>query len=157
MVFGEAKYLDDSAGKCAGEIKFTDGGWDDSADIWDNRLSYEHAEPKVDGGDKYPAKLGFRAAVGCSARCWQAEGIQRYVDFPAAVLAAAALAAAARSLGDQEVPDLSALARDLEADDAKRSKIAKRALTWVSAARCGETDLSQVCRVAREMLEPLEA
>ncbi len=164
-VFGEAVFLNHEAGKQGGRIAFDGARSNDSKRTWELRLEVESGN----GGNSMdseaiPAKMGFRAGVGCSDDgCWQARGLSRYADVPAAILAAAAFTAASCSLNGREVLDLAAVALDLEADDSRRSKLPKKALKWIGFAR-GSKDqelspesVGELQRVAKELLESIKA
>jgi Zn finger protein HypA/HybF involved in hydrogenase expression len=102
------------------------------------------------GGD---SEMGPWAGVGCTSKgCWEARGLAKYGDVPAAILASASLASAMRSLNDMEPLDLAAIAKDLEADDAKLAELTDRAKTWINSA----SNDARACGVAKEMLAPLD-
>ena len=108
--------------------------------------------------------MGYRAGLGCSNdSCLKVQGLNRYADVPAAILAAGALAAAGRSLADQELPDLAALAADLEADGAKQTKLLKGALKWIGHAKGSKDEelsfesLRNLQRIAAELLDLAKA
>jgi hypothetical protein len=89
-------------------------------------------------------------------------GLNRYADVPAAILAAGALEAAGRSLADQELPDLAALAAYLEADGSKQTKLVKGALKWIGRAKGSKNEeldpssRSRPQRIAAELLDSIK-
>ena len=109
--------------------------------------------------------MGYRAGLGCSNdSCWKVQGLNRYADVPAAILAASALAAARCSLDDQEVPDLAAITANLEgADDSKQAKLFKGALKWIGHAEGSKNEelssehLGNLRRIAAELLDSVKA
>jgi hypothetical protein len=155
-VFGEAVFLGQEGGKQSGVIKFEEARTDDSKLTWDSRLEHNTAHSNYQGEDKFPAKIGYRAGVQCSKHnCWEARGISRYADLPAAVFAAGAIAAAKCSLDNEEVLDLATLASDLEADSSKQAKLVKGALKWFDYAKNRDMEDSafhQILRVAKKLL-----
>ncbi len=163
-VFGQAVFLEQEGGKQGGEIMFEGARTNDSKLTWDSRLEYHTAHTNYEGVDEFPAKMGYRAGIGCSNDgCWQVRGLSRYADVPAAILAAGALAAAGRSLADQELPDLAALAAGLEADHSKQTKLLKGALKWIDRAKGSKNEelssesVRRLQRIAAELLDFIKA
>ena len=116
--------------------------------------------------------MGYRAGVSCSnGNCWNVRGLNRYADVPAAILAAGVLAAGRCSLDDKEVPDLAALAGDLEANDSKQAKLVKGALKWIglstesmdeeispySLANSPSESVRRLRQIAAELLDSIKA
>jgi hypothetical protein len=84
--------------------------------------------------------------VGCSdGNCWSAYKLDDHTDVPAAILAAAAIASAMRSLSDMELLDLAAIAKDLDEDT---GGLAEAAMTWIDSA----SNDAKVCEVTKEIL-----
>ena len=164
-VFGEAVFLDHVAGKQSGKIEFEGARSNDSKRTWESRLEWEGDNGgNFTDDETFPAKMGYRAGVGCSDNgCWQVRGLGHYADIPAAILAAAAFAAANCSRNDQEVLDLAAIAADLEADDSKRSKLLKGARKWIGCANGSKDEelspesVRKLRQVATELLDSIKA
>jgi hypothetical protein len=161
-VFGEAVFFEHEAGRQSGEIEFKEAQYNDSALTWESRLDIRDSNGgNASSNEAIPAKMGFRAGVGCSDNgCWQVRGLSRYSDIPVAIFAAAALAAARRSLKDHESLDLAAIATDLEADPSRRSKLFEHAQKWIGWANGGEDEEfspESFRQIATELLDSFKA